>query len=147
MPLFPFSLQGALARESLPAAGSAYATDIQRAELRLLFRRHGCHHCGKRFGPVIADHQPPNKTVYGALIRHNTQLDIDSAFTDPCNAGSTAAAVAAAAAQKVADDNPFVVRALCCLLRRIRHSLRHHRLRASVSRTPRCSAACLRRPR
>ena len=66
MPLFPFSLQGALARESLPAAGSAYATDIQRAELRLLFRRHGCHHCGKRFGPVIADHQPPNKTVYGA---------------------------------------------------------------------------------
>ena len=80
------TVQGALARESLPAAGSAYATDVQRAELRLLFRRHGCHHCGTRFGPVIADHQPPNKTVYG----------------------STAAAVAAAAAQKVADDNPVV---------------------------------------
>ena len=58
--------QGALARESLPAAGSAYATDVQRAELRMLFRRYGCHHCGKRFGSVIADHQPPNKTVYGA---------------------------------------------------------------------------------
>jgi hypothetical protein len=68
----PPYVQGALARESLPAAGSAYATDIQRAELRLLFRRHGCHHCGKRFGPIIADHQPPNKTVYGALIRHKS---------------------------------------------------------------------------
>jgi CDP-diglyceride synthetase len=39
---------------------------VQRAELRMLFRRYGCHHCGKRFGKVIADHQPPNKTVYGA---------------------------------------------------------------------------------
>jgi hypothetical protein len=58
--------QGALARESLPASGSSYATDVQRAELRMLFRRYGCHHCGKRFGKVIADHQPPNKTVYGA---------------------------------------------------------------------------------
>jgi hypothetical protein len=58
--------QGSLARESLPAAGSQYATDVQRAELRMLFRRYGCHHCGKRFGQVIADHQPPNKTVYGA---------------------------------------------------------------------------------
>jgi hypothetical protein len=58
--------QGALARESLPAAGSGYATDTQRTELRMLFRRYGCHHCGTRFGGVIADHQPPNKTVYGA---------------------------------------------------------------------------------
>lgn len=103
--------QGALARESLPASGSAYATDLQRAELRMLFRRYGaglggelsmracvstqrevtrvhsrqgggqreasapvrcvssavgCHHCGTRRGRVIADHQPPNKTVYGA---------------------------------------------------------------------------------
>jgi hypothetical protein len=62
------SVQGALARESLPASGSAYATDVQRAELRMLFRRYGCHHCGKRFGAVIADHQPPNKTVYGASL-------------------------------------------------------------------------------
>ena len=35
----------------------------------MLFRRYGCHHCGKRFGQVIADHQPPNKTVYGASRR------------------------------------------------------------------------------
>ena len=28
--------------------------------------RAGCHHCGKRSGAVIADHQPPNKVVYGA---------------------------------------------------------------------------------
>jgi len=60
---------GALARESLPAAGSGYATDMQRVELRSIFRRHGCHHCGTRFGNVIADHQPPNKTVYGAARR------------------------------------------------------------------------------
>ena len=33
----------------------------------MLFHRYGCHHCGKRFGQVIADHQPPNKTVFGAF--------------------------------------------------------------------------------
>lgn len=56
---------GALAKESLPARGSDYATDIQRAELRLLHQRHGCHHCGSKRGPTIADHMPPNKVVHG----------------------------------------------------------------------------------
>lgn len=58
---------GALAKESLPARGSDYATDIQRAELRLLHQRHGCHHCGSKRGPTVADHMPPNKVVHGGV--------------------------------------------------------------------------------
>ena len=33
--------QGALARESLPASGASYASDLQRVELKMLFRRYG----------------------------------------------------------------------------------------------------------
>ena len=32
-----------------------------------LTRRDGCHHCGKRTGGVIGDHQPPNKVTVRAL--------------------------------------------------------------------------------
>ena len=110
--------QGSLARESLPAAGSAYATDVQRAELRMLFRRYGCHHCGKRFGQVIADHQPPNKTVYGAWqARRFSSQDLRLTRAFSCRAGSTAAAVAAAAADRVVKDNPVVVRGGAAALR------------------------------
>lgn len=33
--------------------------------------RDGCHHCGKRTGGVIGDHQPPNKVTVKEL---GTQL-------------------------------------------------------------------------
>ena len=56
----------------------------------MLFRRYGCHHCGTRFGSVIADHQPPNKTVYGSTVN----------------------AVAAAVAQRAAAEQPLVAGAL-----------------------------------
>ena len=79
----------------------------------MLFRRYGCPHCGKRFGQVIADHQPPNKTVYGARHRaHRAALLLlaRSRWRPSVTPGSSAAAAAAAVAQKVAADNPVVVR-------------------------------------
>lgn len=54
---------GAIAKESIPAAGMQYATDEKRRELIRMFRRDGCHHCGSRKGMVIGDHMPPNKHV------------------------------------------------------------------------------------
>jgi hypothetical protein len=39
---------GALAFESLPAAGRDYAGSGARRELARIFRRDGCHHCGAR---------------------------------------------------------------------------------------------------
>ena len=33
--------------------------------MRTLFLRHGCHSCGRRVGTNVADHQPPNKIVFG----------------------------------------------------------------------------------
>ena len=49
---------------SIPAhRGAAYATPSQREELAALMRRFGCHHCGRRRGPVVGDHMPPNKVV------------------------------------------------------------------------------------
>ncbi|EFN50931.1 hypothetical protein CHLNCDRAFT_141732 [Chlorella variabilis] len=54
---------GAIARESLPAPSVEYATEANRVELRRLFTRDGCHHCGTRRGAVIGDHMPPNKQV------------------------------------------------------------------------------------
>ncbi|KAI8468344.1 MAG: hypothetical protein J3K34DRAFT_523049 [Monoraphidium minutum] len=55
---------GALAFESIPAAGREYARPTARRELARIFRRDGCHHCGTRRGPVIGDHMPPNKLVF-----------------------------------------------------------------------------------
>ncbi|KAL4859030.1 hypothetical protein ACK3TF_000816 [Chlorella vulgaris] len=52
---------GAIARESLPAPSVEYATPASRIELRRLFSRDGCHHCGTRRGKLIGDHMPPNK--------------------------------------------------------------------------------------
>lgn len=60
---------GANANASMPAVGAAYATKFQRAELLRMLRSHGCHHCGKRSGPVIADHMPPNLFVDKAKTR------------------------------------------------------------------------------
>lgn len=63
---------GAIARESLPAAGVEYASEANRLELTRFFRRDGCHHCGKRRGSLIGDHMPPNKHVkegIGAMQR------------------------------------------------------------------------------
>ena len=37
---------GALAFESIPARGDAYAVPGMKRELSRMFRRDGCHHCG-----------------------------------------------------------------------------------------------------
>lgn len=63
---------GAIARESIPAAGMQYAGDEKRKELARFFRRDGCHHCGTRRGPVIGDHMPPNKHV-GDLLKSESR--------------------------------------------------------------------------
>eukprot|EP00887_Chlorella_sp_A99_P006755 scaffold3.g6755.t1 len=65
---------GAIAHESLPAAGADYATGPARRELLRFFRRDGCHHCGTRRGfDVVGDHMPPNKLVrdYQAAARRS----------------------------------------------------------------------------
>jgi len=58
---------GAIARESMPAAGMQYAGEEKKRELIRFFRRDGCHHCGTRSGRVIGDHMPPNKHVQEQL--------------------------------------------------------------------------------
>ncbi|KAG1657284.1 hypothetical protein FOA52_005479 [Chlamydomonas sp. UWO 241] len=54
---------GAFACGSVPAAGAGYASEAQRLQLGQMMRRDGCHSCGTRSGPIIGDHQPPNKTI------------------------------------------------------------------------------------
>jgi hypothetical protein len=41
---------GALAYESIPAAGGEYAPPAVKRELVRIFRRDGCHHCGEKDG-------------------------------------------------------------------------------------------------
>ena len=65
---------GAIAKESIPAAGMQYATDEKRRELIRMFRRDGCHHCGSRKGMVIGDHMPPNKHVIQRTEAMLTQI-------------------------------------------------------------------------
>ncbi|KAL2651554.1 hypothetical protein R1flu_019682 [Riccia fluitans] len=47
---------GALHSVSIPARGSKYANDIEQTLIQDIFKRHGCHHCGKKAGECIADH-------------------------------------------------------------------------------------------
>ncbi|BBM97858.1 hypothetical protein MPTK1_1g08910 [Marchantia polymorpha subsp. ruderalis] len=56
---------GALHSVSIPARGSKYANDIEQVLIQDMFKRHGCHHCGKRAGESIADHMPPNVIAHG----------------------------------------------------------------------------------
>ena len=58
---------GARAAASIPTGRVSrdYADPAARGELRAIFTRFGCHSCGRRTGPSVADHQPPNKIVYG----------------------------------------------------------------------------------
>ncbi|GMH37679.1 hypothetical protein BSKO_05552 [Bryopsis sp. KO-2023] len=51
---------GAFANKSIVVKGPK-AGEYQRKENQLNFKQSGCHHCGTRFGRIIADHQPPNK--------------------------------------------------------------------------------------
>lgn len=48
------------ANRSLPAT-HAYASAAERGAIARLGKRHGCHSCGARLRPFIADHQPPLK--------------------------------------------------------------------------------------
>ncbi|KAL3700290.1 hypothetical protein R1sor_018312 [Riccia sorocarpa] len=41
---------GALHSVSIPARGSRYANDIEQSLIQDIFKRHGCHHCGKKAG-------------------------------------------------------------------------------------------------
>eukprot|EP00877_Chromochloris_zofingiensis_P002503 jgi/Chrzof1/12253/Cz06g27090.t1 len=59
------SKPGSLAFESIPAKSDEYAQPSIKRELVRIFKRDGCHHCGATKGPVIGDHMPPNKVVYG----------------------------------------------------------------------------------
>ena len=65
---------GALANQSIPAAGMQYATDEKRRELIRMFRRDGCHHCGTTRGAVVGDHMPPNKHVVQKAEAFATQV-------------------------------------------------------------------------
>jgi len=56
---------GALARATVPARGADYATHAAKQKLVTLYRRWGCHHCGKKSGRVIGDHMPPNISAHG----------------------------------------------------------------------------------
>ncbi|CAM6117484.1 unnamed protein product [Calypogeia fissa] len=56
---------GALARGSIPARGPKYANEVEHGLIQDLYRKHGCHHCGKRGGDSIADHMPPNVIAHG----------------------------------------------------------------------------------
>ena len=61
---------GAFAREWLPTTrGVQYATDKEREMIQTIGRRHGCHSCGtkRRVSNFVADHQPPSKTIVGAV--------------------------------------------------------------------------------
>lgn len=51
---------GAHAHSSIPARGVRYANDVESGLIKDLFKRYGCHHCGRRQGSAIADHMPPN---------------------------------------------------------------------------------------
>ncbi|GAQ77991.1 hypothetical protein KFL_000060560 [Klebsormidium nitens] len=55
---------GSFARSSIAANGAQYSTVKQRKDIVSLFRRYGCHHCGRRTGECIGDHMPPNKFVW-----------------------------------------------------------------------------------
>lgn len=68
---------GACARESIPVplrssfdpSNPQYAGPVQKAELMRMYRRDGCHHCGKRRGSkVIGDHQPPTKVTAAMVV-------------------------------------------------------------------------------
>ncbi|BDA44783.1 hypothetical protein COCOBI_06-2610 [Coccomyxa sp. Obi] len=85
--LMPSSLlhPGACAVESLPAPGSEYASQMAKGELRRLFKRDGCHHCGRRNGRVIGDHIPPNKLMHGSggTQKAIQQITASLGFTQP----------------------------------------------------------------
>lgn len=70
---------GAIAKESIPAAGMQYAGEEKRRELIRMFRRDGCHHCGTKKGMVIGDHMPPNKHIVQQTEAAVTQL-VDSLY-------------------------------------------------------------------
>jgi hypothetical protein len=56
---------GALARGSIPARGPKYANDVEQGLIQDLYKKYGCHHCGRKRGLSIADHMPPNVIAHG----------------------------------------------------------------------------------
>lgn len=61
---------GAHARSSIPARGIKYANDVEAGLVKDLFKRYGCHHCGNKKGPTIADHMPANMIAKQAMTRN-----------------------------------------------------------------------------
>jgi hypothetical protein len=58
---------GAHAHSSIPARGVRYANDVESGLIKDLFKRYGCHHCGRRRGSAIADHMPANMLAKEAM--------------------------------------------------------------------------------
>lgn len=58
---------GAHAHSSIPSRGIRYANDVESGLIKDLFRRYGCHHCGRRHGSAIADHMPANMIAKEAM--------------------------------------------------------------------------------
>lgn len=58
---------GAHAHSSIPARGVRYANDVESGLIKDLFKRYGCHHCGRRQGAAIADHMPANMLAKEAM--------------------------------------------------------------------------------
>lgn len=58
---------GAHAHSSIPSRGIRYANDVESGLIKDLFKRYGCHHCGRRQGSAIADHMPANMLAKEAM--------------------------------------------------------------------------------
>lgn len=58
---------GAHAHSSIPSRGIRYANDVESGLIKDLFKRFGCHHCGRRRGSAIADHMPANMLAKEAM--------------------------------------------------------------------------------
>lgn len=58
---------GAHAHSSIPSRGIRYANDVESGLIKDLFKRYGCHHCGRRRGSCIADHMPANMRAKEAM--------------------------------------------------------------------------------
>eukprot|EP00934_Nitzschia_sp_Nitz4_P006821 Nitzschia sp. Nitz4//scaffold399_size11037//416//1392//NITZ4_009049-RA/size11037-augustus-gene-0.9-mRNA-1//-1//CDS//3329550316//6811//frame0 len=53
-----FSGAGSFARKSIPAE-SGYASKAQKSIIHSIGKKYGCHTCGSKVAPFIADHVPP----------------------------------------------------------------------------------------
>ena len=65
---------GAVAKHSIPAKGTTYASETERRKITNFYRLYGCHHCGTRRGKVIGDHMPPNKEIANMMSSRRAKI-------------------------------------------------------------------------